>query len=157
MIIEHEKIEHKNKVIFETFASDSQDTLNFSLKNEAYFVHVISGNHVFITPSEVIQVPEGNLAFSVGEKLILKVTFMKITVLFFATLRSLTGIKTIELDLPPKSSVADLKKVVAKRFPQVAPAFVETVLVSVNREYANDELIIPENSEVALFPPVSGG
>lgn len=46
---------------------------------------------------------------------------------------------------------------VAERFPQVAPALVDTVLVSINREYADDEQIIPEGAEVALFPPVSGG
>ena len=82
---------------------------------------------------------------------------MKITVLFFATLRSLTGQKTLEVVLPPGSRVADLKNMVAKRFPQVAPALVETVLVSINREYAGNEQIIPNCAEVALFPPVSGG
>ena len=78
---------------------------------------------------------------------------MKITLLFFATLRSLTGLKTLDLDLPPESRVADLKLVVAERFPQVAPALVNTVLVSVNHEYADDEQIIPDGAEVALFPP----
>jgi molybdopterin converting factor subunit 1 len=82
---------------------------------------------------------------------------MKITLLFFATLRSLTGLKTIELELPPESRVADMKSVVGEKFPQVAPALFETVLVSVNREYADDDQIIPDGAEVALFPPVSGG
>jgi molybdopterin converting factor subunit 1 len=82
---------------------------------------------------------------------------MKITLLFFATLRSLTGLKTLELELPPESRVADLKLIVGERFPQVAPALVKTVLVSVNREYADDEQIILDGAEVALFPPVSGG
>ena len=81
----------------------------------------------------------------------------KINLLFFATLRSLTGLKSIELELPPESRVADLKLVVADRFPQVAPALVDTVLVSINREYASDEDPIPAGAEVALFPPVSGG
>jgi molybdopterin converting factor subunit 1 len=82
---------------------------------------------------------------------------MKINLLFFATLRSLTGLKTLELELPPDSRVTDLKFLVAERFPQVAPALVQSVLVSVNREYAADDLIIPDGAEVALFPPVSGG
>jgi len=82
---------------------------------------------------------------------------MKITVLFFATLRSLTGLKTLEFELPPESRVADLKLVVGERFPKVAPALIETALVAVNREYAGDEETIPEGAEVALFPPVSGG
>ena len=82
---------------------------------------------------------------------------MKITVLFFATLRSLTGLKSLELELPPESRVGELKMLIAERFPQVAPALVDTVLVSINREYADDEQVIPNCAEVALFPPVSGG
>ena len=82
---------------------------------------------------------------------------IEITVLFFATLRSLTGLKTLDLELPSESRVADLKLVIAERFPQVVPAMAEKVLVSVNREYAEDEQIIPNAAEVALFPPVSGG
>ena len=82
---------------------------------------------------------------------------MKITVLFFATLRSLTGLKSEVFLLPPESNVSDLKALVAERFPQVAPALVNTVLVSVNREYAGDNHVIPDGAEVALFPPVSGG
>ncbi len=82
---------------------------------------------------------------------------MKINLLFFATLRSLIGLKSLELELPSESRVSDLKFLVAERFPQVAPALVDTVLVSINREYADDEQIIPDGAEVALFPPVSGG
>ena len=82
---------------------------------------------------------------------------MKITVLFFATLRSLAGVKSTNLELPLDSRVADLKQIISEQYPQVAPALVDTVLVSVNREYADDEQIIPNGAEVALFPPVSGG
>ncbi|MCB9304866.1 MAG: helix-turn-helix transcriptional regulator [Lewinellaceae bacterium] len=72
MIIEHKKIEKNKKVVFETIVSDSRDTFNFRLKDEACFVHVKHGTHVAISPSEVMELPEGNLAFSVGENLILK-------------------------------------------------------------------------------------
>ena len=82
---------------------------------------------------------------------------IKINLLFFATLRSLTGLKSLELELPPESRVSDLKVEVAARFPQVAPALVDTVLVSINREYADDAQTIPDGAEIALFPPVSGG
>jgi molybdopterin converting factor small subunit len=33
----------------------------------------------------------------------------------------------------------------------------ETVVISINREFAFDESVVPENAEVAMFPPVSGG
>ena len=72
MIVEHKKIELDQRVIFETIVSNSEETFNFHLNDEAYFVHVKLGNHIAITPSEIMEVPEGNLIFSVGQNLILK-------------------------------------------------------------------------------------
>ena len=82
---------------------------------------------------------------------------MNVNILFFATLRSLVGQKSLEMELPPDCRVSDLKLMVADRFPQVAPTLGETVLVSVNREFAFDDQVIPDGAEIALFPPVSGG
>lgn len=31
------------------------------------------------------------------------------------------------------------------------------MLISVNQEYAFDDVVIPDGAEIALFPPVSGG
>jgi molybdopterin converting factor small subunit len=33
----------------------------------------------------------------------------------------------------------------------------KSVLITINREYAFDEAVIPQSAEVAMFPPVSGG
>ena len=30
-------------------------------------------------------------------------------------------------------------------------------LITINREYAFDEAVVPTDAEIALFPPVSGG
>ena len=80
----------------------------------------------------------------------------RVTVLLFATLRDGAGKKEIELDLPDGATVADLKTLLVKQFPDLEPAMAST-LVSVNREFAFDENVIPEGAEIALFPPVSGG
>ncbi len=72
MIVDHKKIAYENKLVFETIVADSEHTLNFHLEDEAYFLHVQHGHHTAITPSEVAEVTEGNLAFAVGENLILK-------------------------------------------------------------------------------------
>jgi molybdopterin converting factor small subunit len=32
-----------------------------------------------------------------------------------------------------------------------------SVLITINREYAFDEAIVPQNAEIGMFPPVSGG
>jgi molybdopterin synthase catalytic subunit len=80
----------------------------------------------------------------------------EITVLFFATMRDYVGKRKIRLDLPENSRVEDLKAILAERYPAAGEAL-NTTLVSVNREYASDHDLIPNQAEVALFPQVSGG
>lgn len=79
-----------------------------------------------------------------------------ITVLFFATLRDRAGIKSIEMDIPLETTVQGLKDLLVEVYPNLHGTM-DSVVLSVNREFAFDESIISENAEVALFPPVSGG
>ena len=79
-----------------------------------------------------------------------------ITVLFFATLRDRAGIKSIEMDIPLETTVQGLKDLLLEVYPNLHGTM-DSVVLSVNREFAFDESIISENAEVALFPPVSGG
>lgn len=79
-----------------------------------------------------------------------------ITVIFFATLKDRAGVDRLSLDWSSGGRVADLKDRLGERLPELAPAL-DSALVSVNREYAFDEDLIPPEAEVALFPPVSGG
>jgi len=80
----------------------------------------------------------------------------KIKVLFFATLRDRAGIKSVELETPANMTVRALKDRLAGDYPNLKESM-KTVLVSVNKEFALDEAVIPQNAEIALFPPVSGG
>lgn len=79
-----------------------------------------------------------------------------IKLLFFATFRERTGTKQAQLDIPLGASVADMKMILREKYPDL-PADDGSILVSVNKEYAFDEEIIPNGAEVAMFPPVSGG
>ncbi len=79
-----------------------------------------------------------------------------IKVLFFATLRDRAGIKTTELEIPAETTVQALKGLVVDAYPDLQGT-IDTAVIAINREFAFDESIIPENAEVALFPPVSGG
>lgn len=81
---------------------------------------------------------------------------MQITVMLFATLKDLAGVQRIGLEIEPQTSVQDLKDLLVTRYPGLGP-HMSSVLVSINREYAFDEDPIPDEAEVALFPPVSGG
>ena len=60
------------------------------------------------------------------------------------------------LELPVSATLADVKAFLVDRIPALKP-MMGFVLMSINREYATDEQVIPPNAEIAFFPPVSGG
>lgn len=76
--------------------------------------------------------------------------------MFFATLRDYVGAKTLDLEIPAETTVAGLKELLVKKFPAMVPAQ-KSIIAAINREFTSDEKVIPMHSEVALFPPVSGG
>ena len=80
----------------------------------------------------------------------------RIKVLFFATLRDRAGTKSFELEIPTDTTVQALKGLVVDTYPGLKETM-DTVVISINREFAFDESIVPESAEVAMFPPVSGG
>lgn len=81
---------------------------------------------------------------------------MQIRLLFFATLRDKLGQKSLELEVPEGMRVGELKAFLAERYPALQEALC-SVLVSVDREFAFDEIELHAGAEVAFFPPVSGG
>lgn len=80
----------------------------------------------------------------------------QIRVLFFAILKDLCGVSEAVIELPPGATVAQLRQRLQERFPPAAEV-IDTALVALDREFAFDEDVVPETSEAALFPPVSGG
>ena len=81
---------------------------------------------------------------------------MKISVLYFATLRDRVGQRQEELEIPDGIHAAALKALIADRHPELQEALATTIL-AVNKEYVDDDHVIRPGDEVALFPPVSGG
>jgi len=77
-------------------------------------------------------------------------------VLFFATLKDRAEVSETTLELHNAVRVGEIKVLLRERYPGLAPVL-DVCLVAVNREYASDDSIIPENAEIAFFPPVSGG
>lgn len=80
----------------------------------------------------------------------------RIKLLFFATLRDRAGTKSMELDVPEGLTVHGLKEKLAEDYPNLRDSM-KSVLITIDREYAFDEAVIPPNAEMAMFPPVSGG
>jgi sulfur-carrier protein len=81
---------------------------------------------------------------------------MKLSVKLFARARDLAGTGTVSLELPDDCRVADMKQTLAACCPDLKP-LLPNLLIAVGNEYANDDMSLNSTSEVACFPPVSGG
>lgn len=79
-----------------------------------------------------------------------------IKLLFFATIRDRAGTKTLEMDVPADMTISGLKDKLSADYPNLKESM-KSVLMTINREYAFDEAIVPADAEIAFFPPVSGG
>jgi molybdopterin converting factor subunit 1 len=80
----------------------------------------------------------------------------RVKLLFFATLRERAGTKTMELDVPADLTIQGLKDKISNEYPNLKESM-SSVLITINREYAFDDAVIPQGAELAMFPPVSGG
>ncbi|WCB96616.1 hypothetical protein DSM104299_05381 [Baekduia alba] len=76
---------------------------------------------------------------------------MKVSVRLFAGLRERAGRDELELDLPDGARVADALAQVQHLAPGVS------LVLAVNREYADVDMVLNAGDELAVVPPVSGG
>jgi len=81
---------------------------------------------------------------------------LEIDVLYFATLRDLTGQRREKLEVPDGLTIGDLKSRLGERGERLALAL-DSALFSINREFAFMEEQIRAGDEIGVFPPVSGG
>jgi molybdopterin converting factor subunit 1 len=81
---------------------------------------------------------------------------MKISVHLFARARDLAGTSQVVVGVPAAATVADLRHLVAERYPVLA-SLLPRCAVAVNSEFAEDFVLLVPDAEVALLPPVSGG
>ncbi|MDO6472271.1 MoaD/ThiS family protein [Maribacter sp. 1_MG-2023] len=77
-------------------------------------------------------------------------------VLFFGITKDIVGSSEINFsnELKPVN-VAELKKQLIKSYPEFSK--LNSLAVAVNSEYADDDLPLNGNEEIAIIPPVSGG
>jgi molybdopterin converting factor subunit 1 len=79
-----------------------------------------------------------------------------VKILLFATLRDYVGARSLELEIPAGTTIQGLTETLVKAYPRLEKVK-DSMMAAINRSYAADEQVIPENAEVAFFPPVSGG
>ena len=80
----------------------------------------------------------------------------RVKLLFFATIRERMGMKSLDLEIPTDLTIQELKEKLSGDHPHLKESL-KSVLVTINREYAFNEAVIPPNAEIGMFPPVSGG
>jgi molybdopterin synthase catalytic subunit len=76
---------------------------------------------------------------------------MNVRVRLFAVLRERAGTRELELELPDGARVRDALAAVG----DLAAGM--PLLMAVNREYADEDVLLRADDELALIPPVSGG
>jgi molybdopterin converting factor subunit 1 len=79
---------------------------------------------------------------------------MKVRVLVFASYAEALGRDSLDVELPPGSTVAACVEAVRQLTGDRVPP---GPLVAVNRRYAKGEQPLSDGDEVALIPPVAGG
>lgn len=81
---------------------------------------------------------------------------MLLNVKLFARASQLAEANEVPVELPTGATVAEFRRALVEQHSSLAP-IVSNLFVAIDAEYANDDQNIPEHSEVACFPPVSGG
>jgi len=85
-----------------------------------------------------------------------EVNTISVRVLFFGSAKDITGTSSIELSMHSPATLADATTNLIQKFPELK-RFGRSLLFAVNQEYAEPELELNSNDELAVFPPVSGG
>ena len=81
---------------------------------------------------------------------------MQVTVCFYSYFKDLTGCARTAETLPDGSTLDDLFKKLAVRFPRLA-AMQKSTLMAVGVDYRDRSCVLKAGDEVSLFPPVQGG
>jgi molybdopterin converting factor subunit 1 len=81
---------------------------------------------------------------------------MKLCVKLFAVARQRVGRDTVEVELPERATIRQLRGALVEQFPSLAEV-IPHVRFAINSDYAGDAAPIPAVAEIAIIPPVSGG
>ncbi|MFQ5883173.1 MAG: molybdopterin converting factor subunit 1 [Candidatus Methylomirabilales bacterium] len=81
---------------------------------------------------------------------------MQVQIKLFAAAREIVGQGEVSLELTEGSTVGDLMEHFFDRYPKLK-AIAGSLLLAVNREFAERTVKLQEGDEVGVIPPVSGG
>ena len=81
---------------------------------------------------------------------------MTIHVQLFARARDLARSDMLDVKLPARATVADLRRLLGETCPALRD-FLPRCAIAVNEDFADDDAPVPAGASVAVIPPVSGG
>ena len=81
---------------------------------------------------------------------------VKIALLAFASAGDILGTGETTLELPPRTTLAQLKTLLEERHPQLGALWTR-LAIAVNGDLVSEDTALADGDEVALLPPVSGG
>ncbi|MGL1887405.1 MAG: MoaD/ThiS family protein [Reichenbachiella sp.] len=79
---------------------------------------------------------------------------MKLSIISFGIVKDIIGQRALETEVEG-NTVGATMAILRSRYPKLSE--LESLLVAVNEEYAEDSFVVKEGDEVVLIPPVSGG
>jgi molybdopterin converting factor small subunit len=81
---------------------------------------------------------------------------MRVSISFYSHLKELTGCAQTAETMPEGSTLEDLYRQLAARFPKLE-AMEKSTLLAVGVDYQPRDYVLKDGDEVSLFPPVQGG
>jgi MoaD family protein len=81
---------------------------------------------------------------------------MKINIRLFSVYREIIGSNEMTIDMVRGSTLGSLFGELLRRYPRLKPLG-KSIVLAVNRDFANSKTKLKENDEVALMPPIGGG
>ena len=79
-----------------------------------------------------------------------------VTIHFFAGLRELVKVSCLRLEWRPGMTVTMIRQTISEQFPSVSSLLARSS-IAVNDQMVGDVDAVPDEADVALLPPVSGG
>jgi molybdopterin converting factor subunit 1 len=80
---------------------------------------------------------------------------MKYKINLFGITKDIVGGNLTEVEMSQSADVQAILNQLKTNYPKLKD--IKSLLVAVNSEYAESDLVLSENDEIALIPPVSGG
>lgn len=81
---------------------------------------------------------------------------IRIPLKLFAQAKDLVQSERIMVELSAPATIGDLKLALKEQYPMLEPVL-PSLLFALGTTYADDSTVIDAESEIACFPPVSGG